>query len=118
MFGIHDMRGAALKRDSGSVFGVRDPHFLLEILGGAVMKQNKEQAVNWSTSLWQDLEHVDPGNLLPSTYISLDRPSESPGHAALSKIFGSNDQEVLKLKEEYDPENVFDLAVPKLRNYF
>ena len=117
MFAIHDVRGTALKCDVGSVFGTRNPHFLLEILGGAMEIQNKEQALKWSTSLWQDLEHIDPGNLLPSAYISLDRPNDTPGHAALSKIFGSNDHEVLKLKEEYDPENVFDLAVPKLRNY-
>ncbi|KAE9375645.1 D-lactate dehydrogenase [Stipitochalara longipes BDJ] len=117
MFAIHDMRGGALKSGSASVFGTRDPHFLLEILGGAVMEQNREQAIDWSTSLWQDLQHIDPGYLLPSTYISLDRPSETPGQASLSKIFGSNDQEVLTLKEVYDPDDVFDLALPKLKNY-
>ena len=117
MFAIHDMRAAALKSDSGSVFGTRDPHFLLEILGGAVMKENMEQAFDWSTSIWQDLQNTDPGNLLPSTYISLDRPSETPGNGKLSKNFGSNDQEVFKLKKEYDQENVFDLAVPRIQNY-
>ncbi len=81
------------------------------------MKENREQALSWSTSLWQDLQHIDPGNLLPSTYISLDRPSETPGRGKLSKIFGSNDRAVLKLKEEYDSEDVFDLAMPRLKNY-
>jgi hypothetical protein len=111
------MRGAALKSNLESVFGTRDPHFLLEILGGAVIKENREQAVKWSTSLWQDLQHIEPGNLLPSTYISLHRPNETTGQDSLSEIFGSNDQEVLKLKEEFDPKNVFDLAMPRLKNY-
>ncbi len=117
MFAIHDMRGVALKSDSGSVFGTRDAHFLLEILGGAVMKQNREQALSWSTLLWQDLQQIDHGNLLPSTYISLIRPSETPGQESLSRLFGPNDHEVRKLKEEFDPEDFFDLAVPKLKNY-
>jgi hypothetical protein len=113
MFAIHDMRGAALQSGQHSVFGTRDPHFLLEILGGAVMTRDREQALDWCTSLWEDLQRIDPGNLLPSTYISL----EPPGQRTLSKIFGSNDEEVRNLKEEYDPENVFDLAMPKLKNY-
>ena len=114
MFAIHDMRGVALQSGGqGSVFGTRDPHFLLEILGGAVMKQNREQALHWCKSLWQDLQRIDPGNILPSTYISL----EPPGQGKLSKIFGSSDEEVRHLKEEYDPEDVFDLAMPKLKNY-
>jgi hypothetical protein len=89
---------------------------LLEILGGAVVKENGEQALGWNTSLWQDFKHIESGNLLPSTYISLEPPDQTPGDP-LSKIFGSNDQEVRKLKGEYDPENVFDLALPKLKNY-
>ena len=116
MFAIHDMRGAALNSDIGSVFGTRDPHFLLEILGGAVVKENREQALDWSTSLWQDFKHIESGNLLPSTYISLEPPDQTPGDP-LSKIFGSNDREVRNLKGEYDPEDVFDLALPKLKNY-
>jgi hypothetical protein len=113
MFAIQDMRGAALKSSLGSVFGTRDSHFLLEILGGAVMKQNREKALDWCTSLWQDLQSIDPGNLVPSTYISL----KPPGQGMLSQIFGSHDEEVRNLKEEYDPEDVFDLAMPKLKNY-
>ncbi|KAH8796756.1 D-lactate dehydrogenase [Hyaloscypha finlandica] len=116
MFAIHDMRGAVLNSDIGSVFGTRDPHFLLEILGGAVVKENREQALDWNTSLWQDFKHIESGNLLPSTYISLEPPDQTPGDP-LSKIFGSNDQEVRKLKGEYDTEDVFDLALPKLKNY-
>lgn len=116
MFAIHDMRGAALNSDIGSVFGTRDPHFLLEILGGAVVKENREQALDWNTSLWQDFKHIESGNLLPSTYISLEPPDQTPGDP-LSKIFGSNDQEVRNLKGEYDLEDVFDLALPKLKSY-
>jgi hypothetical protein len=49
-------------------------------------------------SVWQDLRHIEPGNLLAGTYISLDPPSEVPGNDLLSKVFGDNDQEVLALK--------------------
>ena len=82
-----------------------------------MMKENREQAVNWSRSLWKDLQHIDPGNLLPSKYISLHRPNETSGQDSLSEIFGFNDQEVRKLKEEYDPKDVFDLAMPRIKNY-
>jgi hypothetical protein len=116
MFAIHDMRSAALCSDIGSVFGTRDPRFLLEILGGAVVKENRERALDWSTSLWQDFRYIESGNLLPSTYISLEPPDQTPGDP-LSKIFGSNDQEVRNVKGEYDPEDVFDLALPKLKDY-
>jgi hypothetical protein len=89
---------------------------LLEILGGAVVKENREQALDWSTSLWQDFKNIESWNLLPSTYISLEPAGQTPGDP-LSKIFGSNDQEVRNLKGEYDPEDVFDLALPKLKSY-
>jgi hypothetical protein len=115
MFAIHDMSGVALNSDIGSVFGTRDPHFLLEMLG-AVVKENREQALDLSTSLWQDFKHIESWNFLPSTYISLEPAGQTPGDP-LSKIFGSNDQEVRNLKGEYDLEDVFDLALPKLKSY-
>jgi len=116
MFAIHDMRSAVLNSNISSVFKTQDPHFLLEILRRAVVKENREQALDWSTSLWQDFKHIESGNLLPSTYVSLEPPGQTPGDP-LSKIFGSNDREVRNLKGEYDPEDVFDLALPKPKNY-
>ena len=90
---------------------------MLEIIAGAVEKENREAAMEWGTSLWRDLQHIDPGNILAERYVSLDSPSEVPEQEPLSKIFGPNDREVLALKEKYDQEDIFDLAVPRLKDY-
>jgi hypothetical protein len=117
MFSIHELRGPSAVENAKSVFATRVPHFMLEILGIASTKENRDKSLEWATEIWKAVGQMDNDILLPGTYISLD-PQDLPSDSfPLSKIYGSNDQEVLSLKRKYDPDNVFDLAVPRLKNY-
>ncbi|KUJ18388.1 D-lactate dehydrogenase [Mollisia scopiformis] len=119
MFTIHELRGPSAKPTKDSVFGTRDPHFMLEILGGALKEESREASAAWAQSTWETIGKTDRGgqNILPGTYISVEPPGESPGQIPLSKIYGSHESDVVALKREYDSENVFDLAMPRLVDY-
>ncbi|CZR53073.1 related to 6-hydroxy-D-nicotine oxidase [Phialocephala subalpina] len=117
MFVVHELRGPSAKPTKESVFGSREPHFMLEIIGCTLKQEARDASVEWSGSMWEALDKTDRKNILPETYISLDPPGESPGQTPLAKIFGSHDTDVVALKQEYDATNVFDLAIPRLVNY-
>jgi hypothetical protein len=117
MFVTHELRGPSASPNDTSVFGTREPHFVLEILGISVVEQNRESGLNWAIDTWKALLETDPQNLLPGIYISLDPPGLESDQTPLTKIFGENAQEVISLKEQYDGQNVFDLAVPSLSQY-
>lgn len=117
MFSIHELRGPSVSLNEESVFGTRVPHFMLEILGCALKEEDREECLQWGNNIWKAIHQTDRDNILPTTYISLDPPGESPGQIPLSKIFGSNYLDVLALKQEYDSKNTFDLAVPRLNEH-
>jgi len=71
--------------------------------------RDAQEALEWVTNFERDLRHTSAENILPGTYISLTPPEDLD----LSKIYGSNLETMLDLKKEYDPENVFKLAVPR-----
>lgn len=117
MLSVHQLGKHGAQPNSESVFAIREPHFMLEIVGGSATKEGRQQTVDWAASTWNDLQHIGSENLIPTAYVSLDQPSEVPGSTPLSRLFGSNAQEVFALKKQYDPEDVFKLAVPRLKNY-
>ncbi len=78
---------------------------------------NRKTAQIWAENTWSKLLQTDRSNILPGTYISLDRPATEPASVPLSRLFGSNDRDLRALKKEFDPENVFSLAIPQLQNY-
>jgi len=115
-YGAHELRGPSAIPNGDSVFGARDPHFMLEMLGVSSKLESRNASLEWANSMWEAVDRTDRQNILPSTYILLDAPGESPGQIPLSKVFGSNDSDVVALKKEYDPSNVFDMAIPRLVN--
>jgi hypothetical protein len=112
MLSIHELRGLSSVPDAGSVFGTREPHYMLEILGMATTEDVKEESARWAFNVWKSLQEQSGDSILPGSYVSLDLPDQN---STLSKYFGINGQKVLELKEKYDPENVFALAVPALK---
>jgi hypothetical protein len=75
------------------------------------MKQeDAPESMEWMTNFHNDLLRTNSENILPGTYISLTSPKELD----LTKIYGSNYETVLDLKREYDSDNVFNLAVPRI----
>lgn len=117
MFSIHQSRISSSTPHSDSVFVAREPHFMLEIIGCASTEENKEKSEQWAFDLWEDINTTDLGNFLDNTYISLDRMEEQPQLATLKRFFGSHLQDIIATKKRYDPENVFDLTVPRLSSF-
>jgi hypothetical protein len=118
MFSIHELRPSiSTEADDTSVFGTREPHFMLEILGVAAKEENRAESMDWAFEAWKNLGTINQENILPGTYISLDSSGLAPGEVPLSKIYGPYAREVVSLKEKYDAENVFEFAVPILKNY-
>ncbi|OJJ51659.1 hypothetical protein ASPZODRAFT_127775 [Penicilliopsis zonata CBS 506.65] len=111
MFVIHPLRGPSAAPREDSVFASREPHFMLEILGFAVTKENRQAAEQWAAQTAREIHDTDPGNLLPTAYISLYHFAEP---VPLAKFFGTHVKEILALKEEYDPHNVYNL--PRLQS--
>lgn len=116
MLSLHQLRGPSAKDTPGSLFASRFPHYMLEVLGFASLKENKEDSVNWATGVWETVSRMDSNIVLPQAYISLDHMGQDPNHAALSRVYGANDGALLALKREYDPKNVFDLAIPRIKS--
>ena len=117
MFSIHQLRGSSASKNSGSVFGSRVPHFMLEILGFATIEENRDNSIKWATETWEAINQMDNGTVLPQAYISLDHLGLDSDRVPLSRTYGSNDEVVLALKREYDQMNIFDLSVPRLKDY-
>jgi hypothetical protein len=111
-FTLHELRGPSAAPNPDSVFASREPHFMLELISMVGNEEDLKESEEWSTSLRKELLQMEPGNLLPGTYISLTPQGDVP----LSKIYGpdSNYHDLLDLKQKYDPQNVFSLAVPRL----
>lgn len=116
MFSIHQSRGVAAQPNSNSVFGTREPHFMLEILGYS-STEDDSTPLKWAAELHEAINQMHVDIILPGIYISLEAPAQKSGPVPLSRIYGSNDQAVLSLKQQYDSKNVFDNAVPRLENY-
>jgi FAD/FMN-containing dehydrogenase len=76
-----------------------------------MQQEDAKKSLEWITRFYNDLSGTDADNILPGTYISLTPPEKLD----LSRIYGSNYKTVLDLKREYDPHNVFKLAVPMIR---
>ncbi|OKL60649.1 hypothetical protein UA08_04052 [Talaromyces atroroseus] len=117
MFSIHQSSVSSATPQSNSVFASREPHFMLEILGYAT-QENYELSEQWAVDFWKDVQKTDNKNLLGSTYISLDTSEEKPSQPdTLSRFFGCHADEIIELKKKYDPQNVFDLTVPRLKHF-
>ena len=111
-FSLHELRGPSAAPNPDSVFAAREPHFMLEFISLVNQEENVKESEKWGASLRNEILQKDPENVLPGTYISLTPPGDVP----LSKIYGpdANYQNLLDLKKKYDPQNVFNLAVPNL----
>lgn len=111
VFSVHQLRGVSAAPKQNSVFGTREPHYMLEILGYTTVPDDRRKVEQWAVDLARALEESGEKNILPTKYISLDGSDEV---YSVDRIFGSNSQEVRALKKEYDPNHVFKLTVPSL----
>jgi hypothetical protein len=116
MFSIHQSRVSTPTPNSDSVFAAREPHFMLEIIGCTTTEEKSAESEQWALDIWKDIGETEKKNFLDNAYISLHFVEE-PHPSALSNYFGSHVDDILATKKRYDPENVFDLSVPRLGHY-
>ena len=113
MYSVHELRGGSASPKTNSVFGSREPHMMVEFIGTAIEQENAKRSLDWAARAVSEIRKTDLGNILPGTYISLDPEGATP----LSKIYGANYESLLALKHEYDPEHVFNLAIPASKEF-
>ncbi|GKZ32400.1 hypothetical protein AbraIFM66950_001766 [Aspergillus brasiliensis] len=119
MFSIHQLRGESagedVERTKNSVFGTREPHYMIEVLGFATDEHGVAASEHWAVNMAKEIALVDEGNVLPTAYVSVMKlAAVKPGETA-KKVFGANAEVVRTLKQRFDPEDVFALAVPALK---
>lgn len=112
MLSIHQLRGFSASPKSDSVFASREPHYMLEIVGCSTTKELVKESQDWAFGLWKELQEANGESILPTTYINLDVNDGKP--STLSRQFGNHVQEIVELKKQVDPDNVFNLTIPKL----
>ncbi|KAL3443135.1 FAD-binding domain-containing protein [Aspergillus insuetus] len=118
MLSVHQLRGPSVEgHGSGedSLFATREPHYMLEVLGYATVASAQEEAQKWAAQMAAEIQQADPGNVLPSAYISLYNSVRGGlPDKVLEKVYGPKADVVRALKAKFDPENVFRLVVPAI----
>jgi FAD/FMN-containing dehydrogenase len=106
---VHHFHGAATRVPlAETAFGIRKPHFVVEILAAWDPADNPAFHKKWADSVYDDLApHAVEGG-----YPNLI----GPFHASQArKAYGPNAHRLVALKRHYDPDNVFNattLPVP------
>lgn len=107
-FAIHIAPKPSKRSLQNSVFATTEPHYMLELLATPRSEEGVEVSRRWEAEFIRDLLRTESENILPTTYIN----HTAPGRTTLEQIFGAHFPFVLALKQKYDPNNVFNLAVP------
>lgn len=110
LFGIHELRSDAPREPKiDTVFDNRVPHFLIEIIPLASTPDVLAEGLVWGEEFINALRNTDPTNIVPATYISLTPNKE----LNMETIYGSRHESLKKIKKQYDPQNVFNNALPR-----
>jgi hypothetical protein len=98
---IHHFHGAASRVPIGqTAFGIREPHFMVEILAAWPPGEDGTPHRNWADAAYADLgEHALDGG-----YPSLIGPDQA---AQADAAYGSNAAHLRQIKRRYDPANAF-----------
>lgn len=109
IFGVHEIRAeCSLAEPFPSVFNTREPHFLVEIIPMTSSADKVEEVMAWGRGFYESLIKTDPANIL-GRYIPF-----TPTHEIdLHQVYGDHLETIRKIKQDYDPENVFKHALVK-----
>lgn len=102
--GFHSLREAE-EPAQDSVFRIRRPHFLIEMLPTVSEPDAKkmQEAKEWAEEYHDALMRIDPSNLEKAQYIT----HTSPEDADFPQIYGEHWDMLVAAKKKYDPKNVF-----------
>lgn len=110
-FSVHWLRGgASAAPNTESVFGAREPHFVLELIATASDPAGVEVSQAWAVSFRDELLRSAHENILTCSWVPMTPPDE----VSLSKTFGPHYESLLGLKRKHDPRNVFKLSTPSI----
>jgi FAD/FMN-containing dehydrogenase len=102
---IHHFHGAATRvAADATAFGIRTPHFVVEIM--AAWEPDDDKTPHWA---WADGVSTNLAtHALPGGYANLLGPSD---HDQIAHAYGPNAGRILAAKSRYDPDHVFS-AIP------
>lgn len=101
---IHHFHGAASRVPAEqTAFGLREPHFMVEILAAWPPGEDGAPHRNWAEAVYTDLaEHALDGG-----YPNLIGPDQA---AQADAAYGPNAARLMEVKRRYDPGNVFSAS--------
>ena len=105
----HECKGAASRVPTeATAFGLRRDHVLVEILSTFVDRSDNEEEQRhrqWARATRQAFDTM----ALPGGYPNL-LPGDDPDRVA--KSYGPNAARLIAAKRHYDPDNIFNSAIP------
>lgn len=107
MVNWHHVHGAATRIPAeATAFGLRQEHFMLEIVAAWDPSGSKGAAHRqWAQDLWENLAPF----ALPGGYANFLVPRD---REQVRAAYGSNGDRLRSLKRRYDPDSVFASALP------
>jgi Berberine and berberine like len=107
MVNWHQLHGAATRIPvEATAFGLRQQHFMLEIIAGWDPKASNGAAHRqWAQDLWESLAPFAQ----PSSYANQLAPHD---REQARDAYGSNGARLRALKRRFDPDGVFASAIP------
>jgi hypothetical protein len=110
ILGIHELRACAPQSQMNTVLDNHGPHFVMELLPTVQDAELLDAALVWAYDLYDALMRTNPANILTSTYLPLTEPEK----INMKGIYGEKYEILKRIKRQYDPENVFKLALVQL----
>jgi FAD/FMN-containing dehydrogenase len=108
LIALHHFHGAAARvAGEATAFGMRQSHFMVEIVP-AWDRASKTEGANhrrWASDLSQRLATF----ALPGGYPNFLGPDDKE---QISSAYGNNARRLREIKQKFDPENVFSSAIP------
>jgi hypothetical protein len=106
MVNWHHFHGAATRIPADAIaFGLRQEHFMVEILAGWKDASNGAAHRQWARDLWESLAPF----ALPGGYANFLTPHD---REQVENAYGSNGARLRSLKRHFDPDGVFASAIP------
>jgi FAD/FMN-containing dehydrogenase len=105
---LHGLRGAAARiSPDATAFGMRQPHFMMEIIAAWPPENAKDAArhESWANQVATELAPL----ALPGGYANLLAPQHQ---AQADHAYGPNARRLKALKRRFDPHNTFASAIP------
>jgi hypothetical protein len=103
---FHHFHGAAARvPPEATAFGLRQEHFMVEIIAAWEPEDDGTAHRRWAHDLWHSLAPF----ALPGGYANLLGPDD---HDQAAAAYGGNAARLRALKRRFDPDGVFASAIP------